>query len=397
MRGQYTVEKWGLFEWNLQSELKDSIIIIDEPELNLHPGAQIKVIDKLREFIGNSGQLWIATHSLHILSHLQHDEIIMVDNGGIVRPSVYTPAKTFNSLMGTEMHIHQLIHFVSSIEDWTYANFIIDCFKEPDVIPWTNKKDAQVDIFIKVLKEQSNIKILDFGAGKGRVGMAILHNKELSSKIEYYYALEPQAKYHEEIKKVNGVKKIFTNNDELPPNTFDVILLCNVLHEIEPQFWFNIFNKIHKSLNDNGSLIIIEDKHLPKGEKANKYGYLILCESQLEILFGYKAGEHILAFQHPMEDYKERILCALIPKSKINIEEPFILSSLQDLETKTFEKIKTLRDKKNEKSSRLYAQQCQQYFNAKIAIEDIEAPDKTPTSISETIPTNTGSFDNGQK
>lgn len=373
--GEKTLFAYGIlfFFQNIFSaaKLKESIIIIDEPELNLHPSAQIKVLDRLRDFIGNSGQLWIATHSLHILSHLHHDEIIMVDNGEIVRPSVLTPAKTFNSLMGAERHIHKLTQFVSSISDWTYANFIIDCFRQPDIIPWTNKQDAQVDIFKKTFSEKPSVKLLDYGAGKGRVGTAILHDKELNQKIEYYYALEPEATLHEEIKKVTNVKQIFSDSEALPASTFDIVLLCNVLHEIEPQKWFKILDKIYESLHDNGSLIIIEDKQLPKGEKANKYGFLILDESQLKILFGYKKSETLLTFHHSLTEYKERILCALIPKSKVKIKESNILAALVDLEKKTYDKIKSLRGNADEKSSRLYAQQSQQYLNSKIAIEDL--------------------------
>ena len=372
--GEKTLFAFGILlffqEIGTNSKLKDSIIIIDEPELNLHPDAQIKVLDRLRELIGETGQLWIATHSLHILSHLKHDEIIFVDNGEVEHPSISLPAKTYKSLMGTEEHIHKLTQFVSSISDWTYANYIVDCFNDPDVIPWSNAADPQVTVFTDALKNKSNIKLLDYGAGKGRVRMAITNNETLNDKIEYYYALEIEENI-EKLKQIPNIKQVYSEKEELPQNTFDFILLCNVLHEIEPQKWAGIFRRIQKSLNDTGSLIIIEDRFLPKGERANKYGFLLLDIPQLKILLGYDKDEEILMSTHPDNNYKERILCAVIPKEKIKIKEEQVLSALKDLEEKTYKKVKELRSKEGEKNSRLYAQFSQQYINAKIAIEDL--------------------------
>ncbi|HXP50767.1 MAG TPA: AAA family ATPase [Bacteroidia bacterium] len=360
-------------ETNSKTNIKESIIIIDEPELHLHPEAQILLINALRSIVSESGQLWIATHSLHILSELHHDEIILVDNDDIIHPSILTPAKTFNSLMGAEEHIHKLTQFVSSMSDWTYTNFIIDCFKEPEVIPWLNKKDGQVDIFIQSLKDKTHIEMLDYGAGKGRVGMAIMNDRDLNEKIDYYYALEPESKYHGKLEEIPGINRIYTEKEELPDDNFDIVLMCNVLHEIEPQYWFDIFVKIEKTLNDEGSLIIIEDLLLPKGEKANKYGFLLLDIPQLKILLGFDKNKKMGIIQHPSSDYKERLLCAVIQKEDIKIKKTFVLKALKDLREKTYTKIKKLRDKTDAKSSRLYAQYSQQYLNAKIAIEDMES------------------------
>src|SRR5690606_36261233 len=108
--------------------------IIDEPEKHLHPDAQISVINALKGIVSQSGQLWIATHSVHILSHLEYDEIMMVEDNKIIPPSRTTPGRSFNSLMGLEGHIFKLIEFINSVSEWAYGNFMLQCFKEPEVV-----------------------------------------------------------------------------------------------------------------------------------------------------------------------------------------------------------------------------------------------------------------------
>ena len=67
-----------LLDQNPGLSIKESIIVIDEPELHLHPDAELDLIRGIRNVIGEKGQLWIATHSINILSDLNYDEIFMV-------------------------------------------------------------------------------------------------------------------------------------------------------------------------------------------------------------------------------------------------------------------------------------------------------------------------------
>lgn len=62
----------------LQMELNDSIILIDEPELSLHPEWQQKIL-KFYKGIGENNQIIIATHSPHIVSSCKKEEVIVLD------------------------------------------------------------------------------------------------------------------------------------------------------------------------------------------------------------------------------------------------------------------------------------------------------------------------------
>ncbi|MBZ9634710.1 AAA family ATPase [Clostridium sp. FP1] len=65
-------------------EVNNSIILIDEPEISLHPEWQQKII-KVYENIGTNNQLIIATHSPHIVGDIKAEQlrILIKDKNGV--------------------------------------------------------------------------------------------------------------------------------------------------------------------------------------------------------------------------------------------------------------------------------------------------------------------------
>ena len=59
-------------------EPENSIILIDEPELSLHPRWQQRIVDVYRK-IGKNNQIIIATHSPHILGSVKKENIMLLD------------------------------------------------------------------------------------------------------------------------------------------------------------------------------------------------------------------------------------------------------------------------------------------------------------------------------
>ena len=57
---------------------ENSIILIDEPELSLHPKWQQRIVDVYRK-IGKNNQVIIATHSPHILGSVKKENIMLLD------------------------------------------------------------------------------------------------------------------------------------------------------------------------------------------------------------------------------------------------------------------------------------------------------------------------------
>ena len=58
-------------------EPENSIIMIDEPELSLHPKWQQKIVDVYKK-IGKNNQIILATHSPHILGSVEKESIILL-------------------------------------------------------------------------------------------------------------------------------------------------------------------------------------------------------------------------------------------------------------------------------------------------------------------------------
>lgn len=363
-----------LLDQNPNLNIKESVILIDEPELHLHPDSEIDLIAGIKNAIGEKGQLIIATHSINILSMLNYEEVFMVKDGIITHPSQVTPGKSLSELMNIEERVNKLSDFLSSIATWTYVNFMAQCFSNPEVIQSSKEEDPQIETFKKAVREKATKEtnmLLDFGAGKGRLFEQIKSDYNFIDKIKYS-ALEPETEFHPKLKEL-GAANIFATYNELPQDSFDFILLCNVLHEIPLDQWEQSLNKIIASLKSNGHLIIIEAKVLNKGEKIGKVGYLLLDIEELQQLFKLNS----LPSSIKVVGGKDSITCAVIAKSDLTeISRDDIVKTLIALETNTLEKIESMRDTDYE-AKELYgvgrkaAFLSQQHINAKFAQKHI--------------------------
>ena len=373
--GQRTLLAYAILffymDMNSKTNLNECIIIIDEPELHLHPLAQIHLINTLRKLVNEKGQLWIATHSVHILSHLESDEIFLVKDGSITTPKSTTPGEALTELMGFDC-VEELETFINSRSEWAYANFMIQCFKDPDVISEINTEDPQYRLF-KLFKDfivgQPTLSLLDFGAGKGRLGYTIQEDPELKDKIKYT-VVELEKSFHPILKKIKNINGVFPSTNNITGESFDMVLLCNVLHEISPDKWLNLFAEIKRILKKEGYLIIIEDKNLPKGECANDYGYLILNGNSIKKLL---STDVLLEKELENPIYKNRFTFCAVKKEDINSDTETLLSSLKSLNKDLYAEIKEIKkDWKNAANGRLYANKAQLYINSTLAIEKLE-------------------------
>ena len=75
---------------------ENSIILIDEPELSLHPKWQQRIVDVYRK-IGKNNQIIIATHSPHILGSVKKENIMLLDKTNDGKIIVKTGNELYNS------------------------------------------------------------------------------------------------------------------------------------------------------------------------------------------------------------------------------------------------------------------------------------------------------------
>ena len=75
---------------------ENSIILIDEPELSLHPKWQQRIVDVYRK-IGKNNQVIIATHSPHILGSVKKENIMLLDKDGEGKIVIKTGDELYDS------------------------------------------------------------------------------------------------------------------------------------------------------------------------------------------------------------------------------------------------------------------------------------------------------------
>lgn len=358
-----------LIDLNEKIRLRDCIILIDEPELHLHPEAELAVVRALQGIVSKSGQLIIATHSLAIISSLELRSLFLVKEGQLIRPGRETPVQALIDLMGIEEHVDRMVDFLCGVDRWAYISFVEQCLLQPEVIDQAGSQDPQYILLQQALKKiAKGTVLLDFGAGRGRLISEIRKSKDMKWSIE---ALEPNKDLHAHLIK-NGASKVYSNPAELTVGKFDVVFMCGVLHEIVVNEWESTLKLIGSSLKNGGWLVIVEDCVLPRGEYIPDHGFLIMDGESLTTMFG---EENVIQLQHAEERYKERILCACITKSGIHtLNRDAILSGLLGRKERVRKSIVNLRGqdflpKDSLAIGRKLAYASQLYVNLDLALE----------------------------
>ena len=376
-----------LLNQNPNLTLKESILFIDEPELHLHPDSEIELVDNIRKALGDHGQLWIASHSINILSDLNFDEIFMVKRGEISHPSHSIQRQTLSELMSLDTRVAKLSEFLTSISDWTIINFMTQCFTDPDVIECNRVSDPQVELFknaVKTFSKDKNNMLLDFGAGKGRLFELLSSDKDFTTKFSYA-ALEPQGIYHDKLREI-GITKIYSESKDLPKETFDIIVLCNVLHEIKPSKWQKVFLEISESLNNNGFLLILEQEVLNKGEKIEDSGYLITNPNAVKCLF--ELTEEPITLKQ--QSSSNALSCIVIQKESLKpIEDENIILAIESIQEYALKEIMKLRNNSrqgiDEKQKVIFGRKSafynQLFVNSTISLKKLEGDKSNVQSI----------------
>ncbi len=355
-----------LLSTNPKIKFSESIIIIDEPELNLHPKAQIKLMKTLENLIADKGQLIIATHSLSIVSNLDYGSIFLVRKNKLYTPKSSAPFNAVEDLMGFEEHYNKIMEFLISTPSWAMTNFMAQCFEDPEVFESASRKDPQLELFKVLLQQRNNLSILDYGSGQGRLLERLKENEEAWERIKLYDCFDIETKYNETVLE-KGASKVINDLKEIPLEGYDLVVIVNVLHEIHVKHWVVTLNKIKKSLKPEGFIAIIEDTELPIGELPNDIGFLLLGKEEMTKLIGDKIN-----FLTPNQDrYKERIICGIINKENFeSINKKKILTVLELLQKNSLQKICEYRTSNNKEASlgRLYALKSNSYVNSQLAI-----------------------------
>ena len=344
--------------------VENAILILDEPENHLHPSVLIEIIEKILT-VNTSGQLWIATHSIPLIAHFDPHFLWHCENGEIAYAG-RNPEKIIDSLIGDEEKL-RLTEFMNLPAQFASTKFAIECLMPAPIVD-TGIGDPQTNQIKKIITDigiqKKILRILDFGAGKGR--LLKLFNLEKGKNIDLYkldyYGFDLPSVFNEitesclhEIKSFYNEavprSRYFTSIEQmssLNEGSFDVIVLCNVLHEIEPTEWVYLFseeNILGKYLNKNGYILIVEDQEMPVGEKAYKNGFMVFGKNQFRKLFNLKEKDNYESFDARGDN---RLMAHLIPKKYIQrITNESIKTAIEDLSSEALRKIDSIRQTQN--------------------------------------------------
>lgn len=367
--------------------LENYIIFMDEPENHLHPSAVIDLLDTIKEHNPN-GQIWIATHSIPLLSHFDSSSLWFVENN-TVKHSGKKPELVLRSLLGDEDKIQKLRDFTSLPSELARNRFTFECLCPPMVVetdssdPQSIQLNTQLNI---IWNNKNSINLLDFGAGKGRMIANLLDYETVSQKTLDYHAYEPcntdkeyclknislcyddaENRYH------STIESLRTKIDD---NYFDVVVLSNVLHEIPYTQWYSIFSDIKKLLKEDGYLLLIEDCLIPIGELPHSNGFIVFNTLHLRKLLNIPVSElNFIAHDARFDSIEQRgrLMAHLVPQAYLtNISTETIKKALKELKKSAKTEIQKIRKESPSYSNGLaHGFWIQQLANADLCLQEL--------------------------
>lgn len=338
--GQQVLFQFGCLLHSQNTSLAECVVLMDEPENHLHPAVLEQIVGSLRNSL-NGGQLWVATHSVPLIAQLMSDDsdCLWFVNDGSIKRSGRSPENVLNSLMGGPhgaTHLHNLTLLPAQ---YAAIRFLTECLDAPGAVG-PDVKDPQTNQIAKIIRQKAKtgiakdkpIRILDFGAGKGRLLSTLITEGEAPPTWLDYYAYDIYDDYRAECEREicsaygnNSAQRWYSDLHSLEAQVgsgnIDLVVMCNVLHEIDPDKWLSIFSKgsaLQELLANDGHLLVVEDYGIPVGERAHRYGFLLLDEQELCKLFQIDNTDRenglFLIHSSEQEQYRDRLKASLIGK-----------------------------------------------------------------------------------
>ncbi|WP_158627262.1 AAA family ATPase [Corallococcus sp. AB045] len=368
--------------------LSEAILLLDEPETHLHPAAVVDVLETLRKATPN-GQLWIATHSLPVLAWAPTDSLWFVRDGR-AKWVGRDPELVLTGLLGDDQGRERLESFLQLPAQFASNRFAADCLLAPTVV-MTDGDDPQLlqirNAISAIHRPGQPFRLLDFGAGKGRL-LAALREAHRDGQPFFetidYRALDASASDREQcaslIDEIYGggasaVRHFRGDADlesQLDAESIDVAIMCNVLHEISPGQWISVLgpgSALARSLRPSGFLLIVEDMHIPVGEKAHSHGFLLLDTYPLKGLFAWREADPAIQL---VTERDGRLKAWLVPASLLKRVSPATRTdALQRLQIHARKALQDLRQQQPSfRNGQLHGLWTQLFANASLALDE---------------------------
>lgn len=301
----------------------------DEPEVYVHADVCATAIGWLQDALGQHGQIWIATHSLPLITWAGTESLYFVQDGTTVFAGS-TPSRVWQSLLGDDPTRDALVSFLDGDAAAAATRFASECLLQPEVAsgrPDDPQPKQLVPVIADRLRSGHGVRVLEIGAGRGRLVHAIAemlrNDPSLQRDLLTYIAYEdPQfvdaehsascERYIEALQSLGAYARYSTELAQLQArdvNRVDMIVLANTLHEIPVEDWLERFKQMRDASKPGATLLVIEDQEPRIGELPHPRGFLILEKNEWEALVDAeilervdeRAGRRLTAFEIPVQ------------------------------------------------------------------------------------------------
>lgn len=362
------------------------IFILDEPELHLHPQAQIEMVKTLCHKFPQA-QFWISTHSLALISYLTVTEdstTVLHTKDGRVSILRSDSESLLEGLLGSEENRFAVNQLIAAPDEYACNKFAVECKGKPGVLSATGN-DPQAELIRLMLKAGNTV--VDYGAGKGRLleELALAGGNDFIKEI-HYYAYDAYKDYANECKEVMRRYEVSPGNyyneepslEEAVAEKADYVLLVNVLHEIDPKKWEEVFAVVNHLLNEHGELVIVEREELMVGEAPYQNGFLMITHNGADALFGTDN------YDYEQHDKKKYIVKYKVKKEKLIVTREKVEDCVKAIQKDAFQEIAEI--KHGEKISGLARYKAglklafclNQYANASLILKELTAKEISP-------------------
>lgn len=289
---------------------RPDVLLIDEIENHFHP----EYITQLAMFIKDVvPQTILVTHHPHMLFSRLVDKLYYIELAGhdderpprterfdkalhprSPRRGIKELTSDFDLITAAYGLFHnqdrQLLHLAEKLHasvDFRLTKVLLQLFKA-DAVPAGRGSftDAQTAQLLDVIRESAGVpknglEILDYGAGRGRTLLEVLKESQARRGFTFRWSFwERDAELRSQLASLRSevpegdLINVIDDIENVPPSTFHVAILSNVLHEVTPVGFSQILSTIRRVINPEvGKLVILELYPLVHPEKyAVPYG-----------------------------------------------------------------------------------------------------------------------------
>jgi predicted ATPase len=251
---------------------ESGILILDSPEVNLHPKAQNIIIEKLASRLKN-GQIIVATHSPSLISlNLNQAIYTILDKNRIKNLDHIDATVVIRDLYGDET-CDNLSKRISLDLTSKYLKYLLECSFSPKIAtrlegdPQIQQLATWLNGFIQSHSER-RISLVDFGAGTGDL-LAAIEKSGCADRILYIPIEKDETKWNkieENVKKIIDFPFVKPEKDLSKVSKTDLFFIVNTFHELDLDLKINVLHQALRLTSQNGFIIIHEVAILPKGE-----------------------------------------------------------------------------------------------------------------------------------